>query len=112
MKVKSLSRVRLLATPWTAAYQAPPSMGFSRQEYWSGVPFNICLIIARVFCPFSISFLVVFWISRLGRLTLCDNIFPSMYNLSSAYVLIFHVVKYINFYDFEMVIKPFTPTRS
>ena len=37
-KVKSLSCVRLLATPWTAAYQAPPSMGFSRQEYWSGVP--------------------------------------------------------------------------
>ena len=35
---KSLSRVRLFATPWTAAYQAPPSMGFSRQEYWSGVP--------------------------------------------------------------------------
>ena len=34
VKVKSLSRVRLLATPWTAAYQAPPSMGFSRQEYW------------------------------------------------------------------------------
>ena len=32
------SRVRLCATPWTAAYQAPPSMGFSRQEYWSGVP--------------------------------------------------------------------------
>ena len=38
MKVKSLSRARLLATPWTAASQAPPSMGFSRQEYWSGVP--------------------------------------------------------------------------
>ena len=38
MKVKSLSHVRLLATPWTAAHQAPPSMGFSRQEYWSGVP--------------------------------------------------------------------------
>ena len=38
VKVKSLSRVRLLAIPWTAAYQAPPSMGFSRQEYWSGVP--------------------------------------------------------------------------
>ena len=38
VKVKSLNRVRLLATPWTAAYQAPPSMGFSRQEYWSGVP--------------------------------------------------------------------------
>ena len=38
VKVKSLSRVRLLATSWTTAYQAPPSMGFSRQEYWSGVP--------------------------------------------------------------------------
>ena len=36
--MKSLSRVQLLATPWTAAYQAPPSMGFSRQEYWSGLP--------------------------------------------------------------------------
>ena len=36
VKVKSLSRVRLLATPWTTAYQAPPSMGFSRQEYWVG----------------------------------------------------------------------------
>ena len=38
VKVKSLSRVPLLSTPWTTAYQAPPSMGFSRQEYWSGVP--------------------------------------------------------------------------
>ena len=38
VKVKSLSCVWLLATPWTAAYQAPPSMGFSRQEYWSGLP--------------------------------------------------------------------------
>ena len=38
VKVKSLSRVQLLVTPWTAAYQAPLSMGFSRQEDWSGVP--------------------------------------------------------------------------
>ena len=38
VKVKLLSRVRLLATPWIAAYQAPLPMGFSRQEYWSGVP--------------------------------------------------------------------------
>ena len=41
VKVKSLSHVRLLATPWTAAHQVPPSMGFSRQEYWSGVPFKL-----------------------------------------------------------------------
>ena len=39
VKVKSLSRVQLFATPWTVAYQAPLSMGFSRQEYWSGLPF-------------------------------------------------------------------------
>ena len=54
VKVKSLSRVRLFMTPWTAAYQAPLSMGFSRQEYWSGVPLpspsrqtSLCLYI----CP-------------------------------------------------------------
>ena len=39
LKVKSLSRVQLFVTPWTLAYQASLSMGFSRQEYWSGVPF-------------------------------------------------------------------------
>ena len=45
VKVKSLSCVRPSATPWTVAYQAPPSMGFSRQEYWSGVPLpSPCLL--------------------------------------------------------------------
>ena len=39
VKVKSLSHVQLFATPWSAAYQAPPSIGFSRQESWSGLPF-------------------------------------------------------------------------
>ena len=39
VKVKSLSRVQLFATLWTIAHQAPPSVGFSRQEYWSGLPF-------------------------------------------------------------------------
>ena len=39
VKVKSLSRVRLFVTPWTVAHQAPPSVGVSRQEYWSGLPF-------------------------------------------------------------------------
>ena len=49
MKVKALSRVQLLATPWTTAYQAPPSLGFSRQEYWSGVPLpsQSCLFIVN-----------------------------------------------------------------
>ena len=51
VKVKSLSSVQLLATPWTAAYQAPPSMGFSRQEHWSGVPLPspICMCIVPLF---------------------------------------------------------------
>ena len=39
VKVKLLSRVRLFATPWTVAHQTPLSMGFSRQDYWSGLPF-------------------------------------------------------------------------
>ena len=60
MKVKSLSRVRPSATPWTAAFQAPLSMGFSRQEYWSGVPlpslFPLCRVrvIALVPCPLQV----------------------------------------------------------
>ena len=44
VKVKSLSHVRLPATPWTTAYQAPPSMGYSRREYWSGVPLPSLII--------------------------------------------------------------------
>ena len=47
VKGKSLSHVQLLATPWTAAYQVPPSMGFSRQEYWSGVPLPSLSISSR-----------------------------------------------------------------
>ena len=51
VKVKSLSRVQLLATPWTAAYQAPPFMGFSRQEYWSGVPLPSPIIVPNWYGP-------------------------------------------------------------
>jgi len=47
VKVKSLSRVWLFVTPWTAAYQAPLSMGFSRQEYWSGVPLPSLMILLK-----------------------------------------------------------------
>ena len=52
VKVKSLSRVRLFGTPWTAAYQAPPSVEVSRQEYWSGVPLpspDIMLLILKCY---------------------------------------------------------------
>ena len=61
MKVKSEREVsqscRLLATPWTAAYQPPPSMGFSRQEYWSGVPLGLHLVHLMVF-PLCLSLLL------------------------------------------------------
>ena len=58
VKVKSLSRVQFLVTPWTTAYQAPPSMGFSRQEYWSGVPLPSPNVLFRhkwinLFCSFQ-----------------------------------------------------------
>ena len=53
VKVKSLSHVRLLATPWTAAYQAPPSIRFSRQEYWSGCH---CLLLSRFLEYFFFSY--------------------------------------------------------
>ena len=54
VKVKSLSLIRLLATPWTAAYQAPPPMGFSRQQYWSGVtlPSPICVCVCVCVCVY------------------------------------------------------------
>jgi len=55
--VKSLSHAQLLATPWTAAHQAPPSMGFSRQEYWSGVPLpspTLALVILIVIQSFPV----------------------------------------------------------
>ena len=63
VKVKSLSCVRLLATPWTTAYQAPPSMGFSRQEYWSGVPlpFLIYIYIHHLLYSFPFWFITEYW---------------------------------------------------
>ena len=72
MKVKSLSRVRLLATPWTAAYQAPPSMGFSRQEYWSGVPLpspNMLSSLVITFLPRS-KRLLILWLESLSAVIL------------------------------------------
>ena len=63
VKVKSLSRVRLFATPWTIAYQAPPSMGFSRQEYWSELPFPSPEPLGK---PLNLSSLVINLVVRGG----------------------------------------------
>ena len=58
-EVKLLSCVRLPATPWTVAYQAPPSLGFSRQEYWSGLPFPSPVIhIRHTHFPFDVLALI------------------------------------------------------
>ena len=62
VKVKSLSRVRLLATPWTAAYQAPPSMGFARQEYWSWVSF--VLLHSTILQKGRLRHHMVIWLTR------------------------------------------------
>ena len=66
VKVKSLSRVRLFATLWTVAHQAPLSMGFSRQEYWSGLPFpppgDLCCLLIFWLCRVFVSF----WRPSLG----------------------------------------------
>ena len=61
MKVKSLSGVWLFKTPWTAAYQAPPSMGFPRQEYWSGVPLSMLSRLVITFLPRS-KHLLILWL--------------------------------------------------
>ena len=61
VKVKSLSRVWLLATPWATAYQAPPSMGFSRQEYWSGVPLPSPLWALRYYKYFKSIVTPIIW---------------------------------------------------
>ena len=78
MKVKSLNRVRLLATPWTVAHQAPPSMGFSRQEYWSGVPGKVAQLCPTLW-PYG---LYSPWNSLgqntgVGSLSLLQGIFPT-----------------------------------
>ena len=78
VKVKSLSGVRPSATPWTTAYQAPLSMGFSRQEYWRGVP------LPSPICVYGHHYLHIAAIALLGTL-LFSLIASSQYSLSGAY---------------------------
>ena len=73
MKVKSLSRVGLLATPWTAAYQAPPSMGFSRQEYWSEVH---CLLLYGSLYLIPKNSLSFRFLRTLSQVRACYHMFP------------------------------------
>ena len=85
VKVKSLSRVRLFTTPWTAAHQAPPSMWFSRQEHWSGLPLPSPL--GWHLCPTE-SGILAFWVISDGKKAgrglpnylACVNTQPSRHN--------------------------------
>ena len=61
VKVKSLSLVQLLATPWTAAHQAPPSMGVSRHEYWSGVPLPSQFPLGEWLLPGTVHYLLIIY---------------------------------------------------
>ena len=97
VKVKSLSRVLLFATPWTAAYQAPLSMGFSRQEYWSGVPLpslRKCssFILLQVVDQFSqhhllkrLSFLHCIFLPPLSKIRRCPKVCGFISGLSSLF---------------------------
>ena len=79
VKVKSRSRIRPFATPWTAAYQAPPSMGFSRQEYWSGVPLpSPTLLLGAFIFIIVLSFL---WIGYLIIINVYLFFYPLTFNL-------------------------------
>ena len=96
VKVKSLSHVRLLAIQWTAAYQAPPSMEFSRQEYWSGLPYP-CHSIKRLFFILEIHIgklllwnkekkLNLFWTSK-ERVLKLNSTFFSFYRFRELQVI-------------------------
>ena len=99
VKVKLLSRVRLLATPWTAAYQAPPSMGFSRQEYWSRLPLpspaNLSNNIITNKNIISISCVILV---SLGSVFLCSSfvLFDGIFYKSCCYFVLF-IDKYEGF---------------
>ena len=76
VKVKLLSRVQLLTTPWTAAYQAPPPMGFSRQQYWSGLPLLSAYLRLLMFLPATLipacassnlAFCMMYSVSKLNK---------------------------------------------
>ena len=76
VKGKSLSRVRLFATPWTAAHQAPPSMGVSRQEYWSRLP--VPSPYSLLFC--SKYFKIMLWYFASGVIKKCNALFTNKWH--------------------------------
>ena len=120
VKVKSLSRVRLFETPWSAAYQAPPSMGFSRQEYWSGVPLPSstktwkqpkCLSPDEWMKKMRHMYIVmweVFWVSKVffWLLRLMISIMPKHRAFNGYIISSFFKVLYFHIPTFKAVFPP------
>ena len=121
MKVKSLSNVQLLVTPWTAAYQAPPSMGFSRQEYWSGVPLpsphslpyyqqplpKYFVIVDEFTLTYNYSKSMVFLMVHSYSCTFCK--FVQMYNV--MYPSLWYHIEYVTILNVVCVL-PVHPTTN
>ena len=109
VKVKSLSRVRPSATPWTAAFQAPPSMGFSRKEYWSGVPLPSPQAYLSITNSQSLLKLMsIEWVMPSNHLILCrpllllPSIFPSIRVFSNDSLRI----RWPKYWSFSFSIRP------
>ena len=90
VKVKSLSCVQLLVTPWTAAYQAPPSVGFSRQEYWSGMPLPSPCIYIHIYIYIYMCVCVCVCVCVCIYISISESLFciPEINTLQSNYTLI------------------------
>ena len=84
VKVRLLSRVRLFMTPWTSAHPAPPSMGFSRQEYWSGVPLPYLNLVNYQAPNYSIT---------------CDS---SLFSLASSSIFHWSCLLWTDFWDLQL----------
>ena len=101
--VKSLSCVRLFVTLWTAAYQAPPPMGFSRQEYWSGVPLPS---LQRHTTKHNISFLLHLVLQNLNNMRNIYHLFPIRKNCLPEFILFHFILFSIRKWKKKKTIKP------
>ena len=104
VKVKTLSHVRLLATQWTAAYQAPPSMGFSRREYWSGVPLPSRVTLLQSLIIYQTIHLISYFKSSHHSRWRLSHILGNTHMYTYSYMYI-HVYLYIYIHILFQILK-------